>query len=135
MKTLEEIIKNADYKRLNAALTDRAVELALKLKEALITINFEGGFLGGCWLYLEEKRCSVSTDYFLYIESSGLRGCLSTYKSYYYGGDFNCWVSAATSKLRLIFLNNAKNIFAGLEKMQNEINAEIEKALEETKEL
>lgn len=137
MKTLDEIINNAEYERLNGALAERSYELAKKIRKAMCsaevteigdysirTVRSNSGY-SDTSLYIE-----VSSDYdypeYRSLEDEG---------SYYYCNDFNCWIEAAKGRDRLKFLNDAKNILEEIESIKQKRMADVENALETVKNL
>lgn len=133
MKTLDEIINNENYERLNGALVDRSIELAEKIRKAMLsaemtevgdysihTVRSNSGF-SNTSLYIE-----VPSDYD-YPEYRSLENSTSTY----YCNDFDCWIEAAKGKDRLKFLNDAKSILNEIDTIKQKRIANVEKALKE----
>ena len=58
-----------------------------------------------------------------------------SYESYYLAGDYKCWITGASNKEALKFLNSAKDIFEYLDDTESEQVNEVNKALEETKDM
>lgn len=134
MKTLDEIINDAPYERLNSALIERCMELADKIRKAMQsaelteigdysirTINTRSGF-SDTSLYIEAE----STDYW---RNDPELHSLEQKTSGYYVGDFNCYIKAATGKERLKFLNDAFSLLEEIEIIKKERMENVEKAL------
>lgn len=137
MKTLDEIINNENYKKLNGALIDRSIELAEKIREAMRsaeitelgdysirTVSSHSGF-SDTSLYIEvdvESNWGGETEY----------RCLETSESRYLMNDFNCRIKAAKGKDRLKFLNDAKDIINEIETIKQKRMKEVENALNAT---
>lgn len=125
MKTLDEIINNADYKRLNCALLDRSFELAEKIRKAMLVAE-----LRSIDNYFIRTVCSRSgfSETSLYVAVRDDDGELEFRSlehsfSHYYSQDFNCWITAAEGKDRLKFLNDAKMLLIEIDKeMQKRID-------------
>jgi hypothetical protein len=140
MKTLDQIINNENYTRLNGALIDRSVELAEKIRKAMSsakikdigdysirTVRSNSGFSNTA-LYIS----SVIEDEYGY---HNFYLSLETTDSDYFCNDFNCYIRAAKGHDRLKFLNDAKWILEEIDKIKEERVKKIEAALEATKEL
>lgn len=137
MKTLDEIINNENYKKLNGALIDRSIELAEKIREAMRSAEITE--IGDYSIRtVRSGRCGYS-DTSLYIEAEveSNWGCEPEYhnleatESKYFCGDFDCWIDAAKGKDRLKFLNDAKSILEEIESIKQKRMEEVEKALKE----
>jgi len=141
MKTLDEIINNENYTKLNGALVDRSIELAGKIREAMQSAEIEE--IGDYSIRTVRTRSGFS-DTALYIEAmvdSSNWGATPEYHSLetsgsgYYTGDFNCWIQAAAGKDRLKFLNDAKSILEEIEKIKQKRIEDIEKVLKDVEKL
>ena len=134
MKTLDEIINDAPYERLNTALIERSMELAAKIRQAMEsaelmeigdysirTITTHSGF-SDTSLYIEVESSN-------YWRSDPEYHSLEQKKSGLYVGDFNCWIEAASSKERLKFLNDAISLLEEIEIVKKERMENVEKAL------
>ena len=134
MKTLDEIINNAEYTRLNGALVDRSIELAEKIREAMRSAEIKE--IGDYSIRTVSTRSGFS-DTSLYIEAEveSNWGCepeyrdLESSKSGYYANDFNCWIEAAKGRDRLKFLNDAKSILEKIEAIKQKRMDDVESAL------
>lgn len=134
MKTLDEIINNAEYKSLNGALVDRSIELAKKIRKAMRSAEITE--IGDYSIRTVSTRSGFS-DTSLYIEADVKSnwGCEPEYhdlelsESGYYANDFNCWIEAANGKDRLKFLNDAKSILEEIESIKQKRMADVESVL------
>ena len=140
MKTLDEIINNESYEKLNGALKERTYELAKKIREAMRsaevteigdysirTVRSNSGYSDTSLYILAE----AGHDYESYPEYRNLED----EKSYYYCNDFHCWIEAAKGKDRLKFLNDAKSILEEIEAIKQKRMADVEEALKATENL
>lgn len=139
MKTLDEIINNENYTKLNGALVDRSIELAEKIREAMRSAEIEE--IGDYSIRTVRTRSGFS-DTSLYIYCLGSYDdpepeyrSLETSESRYYTGDFNCWIQAAKGKDRLKFLNDAKSILEEIDKIKQKRIEDVEKVLKDVEKL
>lgn len=140
MKTLEEIINNENYTRLNGALIDRSIEIAEKIREAMRSAEITE--IGDYSIRTVRTRSGFS-DTSLYIEADVEHDwgceteyrCLESSENRYFGGDFNCWIEVAKGKDRLKFLNDAKSILEKIESIKQERMTDVEHALKEVENL
>lgn len=132
-KTIDEIVNNENYKAMNEALTERSIEIAETIRFKMSELQIEK--IGDYKICEIKTHSGFSEEYLGMLKDNG-EGytSLERIKSCYYAGDFNCWIEAATTKMRLQFLNAAREIFDELDKIQTERIAKIESALEETNE-
>lgn len=135
MKTLDEIINNKNYTKLNGALVERSIELAEKIRDAMMSAEIKEI---GDYSIRTVRTCSGFTNTSLYIyadDSEPEHRSLENSKSGYYIGDYNCWVQAAKGKDRLKFLNDAKSILEEIDKIKQERMSEVENALKVVEDL
>ena len=134
MKTLDQIINDGNYNRLNGALVERSKELAKKIRIAMrsaeiteigdysiLTVKSYSGFSDTA-LYI---RCECDFDGYPETEYRSLEQSTSSY----FAGDFNCWVVAAKGRDRLKFLNDARSILDAIDAIKAERIANVEQAL------
>lgn len=140
MKTLDEIINNAEYERLNGALVSRSYELAQKIRMAMRSAELTG--VGDYSIRTITTRSGFSyTSLYIEAEIESDWGCEPEYhdlelsESSYYTGDFNCWIEAADGKDRLKFLNDAKSILEEIESIKQKRMTDVESVLEAVKDL
>lgn len=140
MKTIDEIINNAPYEKLNGALFERSTELAGKIRQAMRsaevteigdysirTVRTRSGF-SDTSLYIEAAR-EYPYDYEPEYHS------LEDSSNGYYANDFNCWITAANGRDRLKFLNDAASILEEIDTIKQQRIADVETALAKTKDL
>lgn len=140
MKTLDEIINNENYTKLNGALVARSIELAEKIREAMQSAEIEEI---GDYSIRTVRTNSGFSDTALYIEAAVDSNwgaipeyhSLETSESRYYTGDFNCWIEAANGKDRLKFLNDAKSILEEIDKTKQKRIKDVEKVLKDVEKL
>lgn len=134
MKTLDEIINNAPYEKLNGALIERSMELAEKIRRAMRsaeimevgdysirTVRTRSGF-SDTSLYIEAEKSGSWYDnpeyHSLEQDTSG-----------YYANDFNCCIEAANGRERLKFLNDAASILEEIDAIKQKRMEDVEKVL------
>ena len=146
-KSIDEIINRDDYTRLTKTLKDRTEEIAVKVRRKmndldLYTIKVDG-------LTLTVKKYSADYGQYHSDKLSIERHCIDDYKeeyneyvsledineSYYLAGDYKCWITGASNKEALKFLNSAKKIFEYLDEIETQQVNDVTKALEETKDM
>lgn len=130
-KTLDEIINNENYTRLNASLVERSIELAEKIRSAMYfaEIKMIGDY---------EIRTVSSNGFendFLYIATDCGYCSLEATRDYCYAGDYYREIKAARGKDRLKFLNDAKSILEEIDAIKEKRMKDIEEALNNVKEL
>lgn len=135
MKTLDEIINNANYERLNGALVERSIELAEKIRKAMRSAEISEV---GDYSIRTVRSNSGFSDTALYISveidtdwgtETGYRS-LEDSTSVYYCNDFNCWIEAAKGRDRLKFLNDAKSILEEIDAIKQNRIDDVKNALE-----
>lgn len=134
MKTIDEIINNAPYEKLNGALIDRSKELADKIRRAMDSAEITEI---GDYSIITVRTHSGYSDTSLYIETESDGDgyycpeyhCLEWTESGYYAGDFNCWIKAANGRDRLKFLNDAQSIIEEIDAIKKKRMEDVEKAL------
>ena len=136
MKTLDEIINNENYEKLNGALIERSVELAEKIRKAMRsaevteigdysirTVSSYSGFSDTSLYVVAEVGDELGSK----LEYRSLEAT----KSKYFCGDFSCWITSAKGKDRLKFLNDAKSLLEKIEDIKQKRMEEVEIALNE----
>lgn len=134
MKTLDEIINNADYKKLNGELFDRSFELAEKIRKAMLTAELRS--IDNYFIRTVSAGSGFS-DTALYIAVRDDDGelefrSLEHRYSHFYLQDFNCWIEAADDKDRLRFLNDAKTLLIDIDEIKQKRIDDIKSALDAT---
>lgn len=140
MKTLDEIINNENYEKINGALVYRSIELAEKIRNAMLsaelteigdysirTVRSNSGFSDTA-LYIEVE---IDNEYELV---TGYRN-LETKESRYFVHDFNSWIEAAKGSDRLKFLNDARSIIDEIDNIKQRRVDDVEKALKSVEDL
>lgn len=133
MKTIDEIINNAPYEKLNGALIDRSKELAKKIRQAMDSAEITE--IGDYSIFTVRTHSGFSdTSLYIEAETDGWGNnpeyrSLERNKSGYYTGDFNCWIEAAKGCDRLKFLNDARSILEEIEAIKQKRMTDVEKAL------
>jgi len=130
MKTIDEIINNENYKRLNGALVDRSIEIAGKIREAMQSAEIKE--VGDYSIQTVRSRSGFSTtDLYVLAECDDypVYHCLEIENSKHFANDFNCWMQKATGKERLKFLNDAKSVLEEIEAIKQKRMEDVEDAL------
>lgn len=146
-KTIDEILKRDDYARLTKAMKDRTEEIAVKVRHKMQDLDLDTIKVDGLTLTVKE----YSADYGQYHSDklSIERHCIDDYneeyneyvsledinESYYLAGDYKCRITGASNKEALKFLNAAKKIIEYLDDTESEQVNDVNKALEETKDI
>ncbi len=132
-KTMAEILERDDYQKLVPSLKDRSIEIAEKVMKKMFDLNIkEWGDYKICKV---KSNSGYSTEYLGMFDGGYDYVSLTNSKSYYYCNDFNCWVGAANNKMRLEFLNGAKQLLKELDEYETELCEKVQKTLEEVKDL
>ena len=147
-KSIDEIINRDDYARLTKALKDRTEEIAVKVRRKMEDLDLDEIDIEGMTLIVKEysadygqyhsdrlsiERHFIDDDYdreyneYLSLEDIN--------ESYYLAGDYKCRITGANNKEALKFLNSVKKIFEYLDDTESEQFNDVNKALEETKDL
>ena len=133
MKTIDEIINNAPYVKLNGALIDRSKELANKIRKAMDSAEITE--IGDYSIRTVRTHSGFSiTSLYIEVETDGPykipeHRSLEQTKSFYYAGDFDAWIEAAEGRDRLKFLNDALSILEEIEAIKQKRLADVELAL------
>lgn len=146
-KSIDEIINRDDYARLTKALKDRTEEIAVKVRRKMNDLDIDTIKVDGLTLTVKkhsadygqyhsdklsiERYCPVDYDggYYEYLSLEDIN------ESYYLAGDFKCKIEGASNKQALKFLNAAKKIFEYLDEIETQQVNDVNKALEETKDM
>ena len=139
MKTIDEIINNENYKKLNNALIERVIEIAEKIKNECFKLDLDDcdSFrLGGCTFQVRKVESNSGYyQYNLYMDTERDYVAIDEKSSYYYMNDFNCWIKASNNSEKLYFLQHAKAIFADIDAEKKDRCKSIETALKDTENL
>ena len=147
VKTIDEIINRDDYARLTKTMKDRTEEIAVKVRRKMNDLDLDEIYIEGLTLIVKEysadhgqyhfdnlsikQYCAVDYDggYDEYLSLEDIN------ESYYAYDDFKCKIEGATAKQALKFLNSAKKIFENLDEIETQQVNDVNKALEETKDM
>ena len=147
VKTIDEILKRDDYARLTKTLKDRTEEIAVKVRRKMNALDLDEIYIEGMTLIVKEysadhgqyhfdnlsikQYCAVDYDggYDEYLSLEDIN------ESYYAYDDFNCKIEGGSTKQALKFLNAAKKIFENLDEIETQQVNDVNKALEETKDM
>ena len=129
MRTIEEILKRDDYRRMSSELSDKVMEIAKCVREKMTQLDIKE--LGYYFIATQKSNSGYTYKYLSVCNNSYDRigSSLEDDHDYYFCGDFNCEVTAAPNKLKLKFLNSAKEIFEELDKIEDEQCNSIENAI------
>lgn len=146
-KSIDEIINRDDYARLTKTMKDRTEEIAVKVRRKMNDLDLDEMIINGFKIVVKK----YSADYGQYHSDklSIERHCVYNYneeyneyvsledinESYYLAGDYKCWITGASNKEALKFLNSAKKIFEYLDDTESEQVNDVTNALEETKDM
>lgn len=133
MKTIDEIINNAPYIKLNGALIDRSKELAQKIRQAMDSAEITE--IGDYFIRTVRTHSGFSiTSLYIEVETDGPYNypeyrSLEHTQSFYYAGDFGARIEAAEGRDRLKFLNDALSIIEDIDDIKKKRMTDVEKAL------
>lgn len=131
MKTLQEVLDRNDYVRLTESLKSKTIELAEKIRHKMEALDLEY-FYG--YDIVRANANGYTTVYLAYSKGYD-RFSLEDERSYYFCGNFNCRIQAATNDMRLKFLNVAGDMLADLDKEETAKCEAIETTLAKVKDL
>ena len=146
-KTIDEILKRDDYARLTKTLKDRTEEIAVKVRRKMNNLDLDEIYVDD--LHLIVKEYSADHGQYHFDNLSIERHCTDDYnegydeylsledvnESYYAYNDYYCKIKGANNKDALKFLNAAKKIFEYFDEIETQQVNEVNKALEETKDI
>lgn len=141
-KNLNEILKRDDYKKLTKQLKERVEKIACSIAVKMFDLDIEREIIkiddvqvtcnrvrssGGAYAFLAIGReDGYGTDWYSLEDVN---------QSYYYCGDYDARVCGCTNKEALCFLNVASKIIERLDEIERAQVKEIQKALDNTKDL
>lgn len=143
-KNLNEILKRDDYKKLTKQLKERVEKIACSIAVKMFDLDIEREIIkiddvqvtcnrvrssGGAYDFLaigREDGYGYGTDWYSLEDVN---------QSYYYCGDYDARVCGCTNKEALCFLNVASKIIERLDEIERAQVKEIQKALDNTKDL
>lgn len=132
-KSIDQIINNENYVKLNDALKDRSEEIAHIVRKELVKLEIEE--IGDYSVRTVITRAGGSDTSLYILDEDGKYRCLELEKSQYLEGDFNCWIDTATTKQRIQFLNSAREILDRIDEIKNKRCEQIEAALANTSDI
>lgn len=133
-KSIDEIVNNENYTRLNEALRDRSIEIAKIVRNEMYKLDI---IEIGDYKIIEVKSNGFYNEYLGMIKEGNGNEYVSLEdkKSYYFAGDYNRWIEAAKAQDRIQFLNAAKDIFEEIDKIKENRCKSIEFLLNETSDI
>lgn len=144
-KNLNEILKRDDYKKLTKQLKERVEKIACSIAVKMFDLDIESEIIkiDDVQVTCNRVRSNDGSVYdFLAIgREDGYAYGTSWYSledvnhSYYYCGDYDARVCGCTNKEALCFLNVASKIIERLDEIERAQVKEIQKALDNTKDL
>ena len=137
MKTLDEILKREDYKRLTSEMTERVYDIAIKIRRKMHSLDIKELTVDGLKIRDCKRRSNVDNYVFLaVVDNEDYEDSLYDINdSGYLHNDYSCYINGATNKEALAFLNGArKNIEYLGEKEEDKVKV-IEEAMADTADL
>lgn len=141
-KNLNEILKRDDYKKLTKQLKERVEKIACSIAVKMFDLDIEREIIkiDDVQVTCNRVRSSGGAYDFLAIGREDGYGTNwysleDVNHSYYYCGDYDARVCGCTNKEALCFLNVASKIIERLDEIERAQIKEIQKALDNTKDL
>ena len=144
-KNLNEILKRDDYKKLTKQLKERVEKIACSIAVKMFDLDIESEIIkiDDVQVTCNRVRSNGGSVYdFLAIGREDGYGYGTNWysledvnHSYYYFGDYDARVCGCTNKEALCFLNVASKIIERLDEIERAQVKEIQKALDNTKDL
>lgn len=141
-KNLNEILKRDDYKKLTKQLKERVEKIACSIAVKMFDLDIEREIIkiDDVQVTCNRVRSSGGAYDFLAIGREDGYGTNwysleDVNHSYYYCGDYDARVCGCTNKEALCFLNVASKIIERLDEIERAQVKEIQKALDNTKDL
>lgn len=141
-KNLNEILKRDDYKKLTKQLKERVEKIACSIAVKMFDLDIEREIIkiDDVQVTCNRVRSSGGAYDFLAIGREDGYGTNwysleDVNQSYYYCGDYDARVCGCTNKEALCFLNVASKIIERLDEIERAQVKEIQKALDNTKDL
>lgn len=128
MKTLDEIINNENYTRLNKLLVERSIEIAQKIREAMHSADVDR--VGDYCIRTVKSNAGYSDTALYLMTDTDDYCCLEREQNGYYCNDYNCYIEAATGRDRLKLLNDARSIIDEIDAIKQQSIANMIDALE-----
>lgn len=144
-KNLNEILKRDDYKKLTKQLKERVEKIACSIAVKMFDLDIESEIIKIDDVQVTCNRvrsnCGSVYDFLAIGREDGYGYGTNWYSledvnhSYYYCGDYDARVCGCTNKEALCFLNVASKIIERLDEIERAQVKEIQKALDNTKDL
>ena len=137
MKTLDEILKREDYKRLTSEMAERVYDIAIKIRRKMHSLDIKELTVDGLKIRDCKRRSNVDSYVFLaVVDNEDYEDSLYDINdSGYLHNDYSCWINGATNKEALAFLNRARKIIEYLGEKEEEKVKVIQQAMADTADL
>ena len=137
MKTLDEILKREDYKRLTSEMAERVYDIAIKIRRKMHSLDIKELTVDGLKIRDCKRRSNVDNYVFLaVVDNEDYEDSLYDINdSGYLHNDYSCWINGATNKEALAFLNRARKIIEYLGEKEEEKVKAIQQAMADTADL
>ena len=137
MKTLDEILKREDYKRLTSKMAERVYDIAIKIRRKMHSLDIKELTVDGLKIRDCKRRSNVDSYVFLAVfDNEDYEDSLYDINdSGYLHNDYSCYINGATNKEALAFLNRARKIIEYLGEKEEEKVKAIQQAMADTADL
>lgn len=137
MKTLDEILKREDYKRLTSKMAERVYDIAIKIRRKMHSLDIKELTVDGLKIRDCKRRSNVDSYVFLaVVDNEDYEDSLYDINdSGYLHNDYSCYINGATNKEALAFLNRARKIIEYLGEKEEEKVKAIQQAMADTADL
>lgn len=137
MKTLDEILKREDYKRLTSEMAERVYDIAIKIRRKMHSLDIKELTVDGLKIRDCKRRSNVDSYVFLaVVDNEDYEDSLYDINdSGYLHNDYSCYINGATNKEALAFLNRARKIIEYLGEKEEEKVKVIQQAMADTEDL
>lgn len=137
MKTLDEILKREDYKRLTSEMAERVYDIAIKIRRKMHSLDIKELTVDGLKIRDCKRRSNVDCYVFLaVVDNEDYEDSLYDINdSGYLHNDYSCYINGATNKEALAFLNRARKIIEYLGEKEEEKVKAIQQAMADTADL
>lgn len=137
MKTLDEILKREDYKRLTSKMAERVYDIAIKIRRKMHSLDIKELTVDGLKIRDCKRRSNVDSYVFLaVVDNEDYEDSLYDINdSGYLHNDYSCYINGATNKEALAFLNRARKIIEYLGEKEEEKVKVIQQAMADTADL
>lgn len=137
MKTLDEILKREDYKRLTSEMAERVYDIAIKIRRKMHSLDIKELTVDGLKIRDCKRRSNVDSYVFLaVVDNEDYEDSLYDINdSGYLHNDYSCYINGATNKEALAFMNRARKIIEYLGEKEEEKVKAIQQAMADTADL